>query len=266
LNNRRAGATAALETWLAGTMVRPAAQQPHVRRRRGSRHDDCSLLSTRRIDPAHQESLLMSISLRGLLSRRGATILALLLPLAGCASGPRRLEPLSASATVLATPLVEQDELHECGLAALSSLCGYYQVTIPDAQRQELARLAAENDGLSGAELRTALEGLGFEVYIFEGSFDRAPTGVLNHIEQGRPLLVMTRNHDQNHYSLLIGHDPELGNVVLLDPLRGRELLPDEVFQRLWSVVRHFTLLAVPAAPTGVGLARTTTPVPEIDP
>jgi len=206
----------------------------------------------------------MSITLRTLLSRRCATILALLLPVTGCASGLRRPEPLSASATVLATPLVEQDELHECGLAALSSLCGFYQVTIPEAERKQLASLAAEHEGLSGAELRTALEDLGFEVYIFEGTFDRAPTGVLNHVEQGRPLLVMTTNHDQNHYSLLIGHDPELANVVLLDPLRGRVLLPDETFERLWSAVRHFTLLAVPAAPTSVGLAHSPSP-PEID-
>jgi ABC-type bacteriocin/lantibiotic exporter with double-glycine peptidase domain len=211
-----------------------------------------------------QERLFMSISLRALVFRRCAAMLALLLPAAGCASGRLRPEMLSPSATVLATPLVEQDELHECGLAALSSLCGFYQVAIPDAEREHLAQLAAEHDGLSGAELRTALQGLGFEVFIFEGSFDHSPTGVLNHVEQGRPLLVMTTEHDLNHYSLLIGHDPEFANVVLLDPLRGRVLLPDTSFERLWGAVRHFTLLAVPVAPTSVGLAHST-PDPEID-
>jgi ABC-type bacteriocin/lantibiotic exporter with double-glycine peptidase domain len=177
--------------------------------------------------------------------------LALALLLAGCA-GPRRVENLSASATVLPTPLVEQDELHECGLAAISSLCGFYGVSIPEAQRQELAALAAEKKGLSGTELREALTALGFEVWIFEGSFDRAPTGVLHHVEQGRPLLVMTTERDQNHYCLLIGHDPEQLNVVLLDPRRGRVLLPDQTFEQQWSAVRHFTLLAVPAAAAGV--------------
>jgi ABC-type bacteriocin/lantibiotic exporter with double-glycine peptidase domain len=183
------------------------------------------------------------------------TILFTLL-LTGCAAGPTRPPTLSASATVLPTPLVAQDELHECGLAALSSLCGYYQVPIPEAERLELARVAAEREGLSGAELRTSLQGLGFEVFVFEGTFDHAPTGVLNHIAQGRPLLVMTAGEDVNHYSLLIGHDPELANVVLLDPRRGRVLLPDETFQQLWGAVRRFTLLAVPASPTIVGEAR----------
>jgi len=173
----------------------------------------------------------------------------------GCAGAPVQRQMLSDSATVLPTPLVEQGELNECGLAALSSLCDYYRVAIPEAERQELARLADEEQGLSGAELRTALQGLGFEVFVFEGTFDQSPTGVLNHIAQGRPLLVMMAHDGANHYSLLIGHDPERGNVVLLDPRRGRVLLPDETFQSLWSAVRHFTLLAVPATPVPADVA-----------
>ncbi|HEX5009805.1 MAG TPA: cysteine peptidase family C39 domain-containing protein [Planctomycetota bacterium] len=187
------------------------------------------------------------------LRRLAAGVLAL--AAAGCASNAPRLQMLSASATVLPTPLVEQDDAHECGLAALTSLCDYYRVTIPEAQRQELARLSEEEQGLSGAELRTALQGLGFEVYVFEGSFDRAPTGVLGHLEKGRPLLVMLNHDDCNHYDLLIGHDPERANVVLLDPSRGPVLLPDATFQSLWGAVRRFTLLAVPAAPAPAGVA-----------
>jgi len=184
--------------------------------------------------------------------RRLTAALALLLA-AGCASS--RYQTLSPSATVLPTPLVEQDQLHECGLAALSSLCGFYQVPIPDAERQQLAQLAAQEQGLTGAELRESLQRLGFDVWIFEGTFDRTPTGVLHHVEQGRPLMVMTCEHDQNHFCLLIGHDPELGNVVLLDPRRGRVLLPDETFEQEWNAVRHFTLLAVPASTKGVAQA-----------
>ena len=183
---------------------------------------------------------------------RCAAALGLML-LAACASP--RLEQLSASATVLPTPLVEQDELHECGLAAISSLCGFYGVTIPEAERVALAQQAEAKQGLSGAELREALQSLGFEVWIFEGSFDRAPTGVLHHVEEGRPLLVMTSERDNNHYSLLIGHDPELANVVLLDPRRGRVLLPDQTFDQQWSAVQRFTLLAVPTQAGSVAQA-----------
>ena len=191
---------------------------------------------------------------------RCAASIALML-LVACA-GPR-VDQLSASATVLPTPLVEQDELNECGLAAISSLCSFYSVSIPEAERKALAQQAEEKQGLSGAELRKTLESLGFEVWIFEGSFDRAPTGVLHHVEQGRPLLVMTSDDGQNHFSLLIGHDPELTNVVLLDPRRGRVLLPDRTFEQQWSAVRRFTLLAVPAQRRD-DVAQS--PRPEIDP
>lgn len=207
--------------------------------------------------PTHRRRPLRPILAAGLLST--------LLAAAGCAARPLHPGSLSASATLLPTPLVEQDELHECGLAAVSSLCGYYQVEIPAAERQELARLAAEHEGLSGAELREALQRLGFEVYVFEGTFDVSPTGVLNHIAQGRPLLVMTAGDENNHYCLLIGHDPERGNVVLLDPRRGRVLLPDETFEHHWSAVRRFTLLAVPAAPAPAG-AHGTSLSPESEP
>ncbi len=175
----------------------------------------------------------------------------LLLP--ACAVEPTRQPALSPSATVLPTPLVEQDELHECGLAALASLCGFYGVSISAAERLELSKKAAANQGLSGAELRTALEGLGFEVYLFEGTLDFGPTGLLHHIAEGRQLLVMTAEDDSHHYSLFIGHDPELANVVLLDPQRGRVLLPDESFEHRWSAVRRFTLLAVPRATDTTG-------------
>ena len=195
-------------------------------------------------------------NVRAVLVRRVAVGL-LALGAAACASTAVRPQQLSDSATVLPTPLVEQGDLNECGLAALSSLCDYYRVEIPEAERQELARLADEEQGLSGAELRTALQGLGFDVFVFEGTFDQSPTGVLNHIARGRPLLVMMAHDGANHYSLLIGHDPERRNVVLLDPNRGRVLLPDETFQSLWGAVRHFTLLAVPAAPVPAGVAST---------
>ena len=145
-----------------------------------------------------------------------ATILAALLLAAGCVSGPTRPALVSASGTLLPTPLVAQDELHECSLAALSSLCGYDQVPIPGAKCLDLARRAAEREGLSGAELRRTPEDLGFEVFVFEGTFDRSRASVLNHAVQRRPLLAMTADDKVNHFSLLIGHDPELGNVAKL--------------------------------------------------
>jgi ABC-type bacteriocin/lantibiotic exporter with double-glycine peptidase domain len=172
---------------------------------------------------------------------------ALLAALAGCASpdGPAALSP---AAIVLQVPVVQQDELYECGLVSLSSLCQYHRVTIPPTVREALVRTAAEREGLSGAELRTVLEGLGLEVLIFPGTLDHSVTGLYRHVDEGRPLLVMTEERfSAPHYCLFAGYDPERDTVYLLDPRRGPVVWPVATFREHWERSRNFTLLAVPA-------------------
>lgn len=157
--------------------------------------------------------------------------------------------PLSASAVVLETPIDVQDELYECGLISISALCGYYGLQIPEAQRLELLQTATDEKGLSGAQLRDALTSVGLEVFVFRGALDDSETGLYHHVDSRRPLIVMTSQDDSNHYSLMIGYDPEYQNVVLLDPRRGRIVLPATTFDGLWANAQRFTLLAVPAGP-----------------
>lgn len=167
-----------------------------------------------------------------------------LLPLLGCA-GPAPL--LSDDAVVLQLPLVRQDELFECGLVSISALCGYYGVRIPPDLRAELAAVAVEQEGLSGAELRTALETLGMQVFVFPGTLDRTETGLLRQTDRGRPAIVMVSDDgEHHHYCLFLGYDEPRGQIVLLDPRRGRVLLPTEVFARDWGRSRRFTLLSLP--------------------
>src|SRR5688572_17963966 len=80
--------------------------------------------------------------------------------LAACRAQPYAPQILSEQAVVLELPVVAQDELYECGLVSISALCQYYGVEVPQAQRVELVKLAAERKGLSGDELREALERL----------------------------------------------------------------------------------------------------------
>lgn len=167
------------------------------------------------------------------------------LALGGCAS--RAAPQLSDEAVVLQLPLVHQDELFECGLVSISALCAYYAIPIPAQLRAELALLAAEREGLSGGELRAALESLGMEVFVFPGTLDHAETGLLHQTDRGRPTLVMiSEDGEHHHYCLFLGYDEPLGQVVLLDPLRGRVLLPNEVFMLAWERSRNFTLLSLP--------------------
>jgi len=154
---------------------------------------------------------------------------------------------MSPEAVVLDVPLVRQDELFECGLVSLSALCQYYHVTLPPDRRAALATTALESEGLSGAELRSALDELGLESYIFAGTLDRTPTGLYTQLDAGRPPIVLvSRDGENHHYCLVLGYDEPKDNVFLLDPLEGPILVPLAKFTREWDRSRRFTLLAIP--------------------
>lgn len=162
--------------------------------------------------------------------------------LAGCAG----LRPLSPEAVELRVPAVGQDALHDCGLSAVSSLCAYHGVELPDASRDGLAQRAAAGPGLSAGDLGQELERLGFEVFLFPGTTEDDATGLPHHVRAGRPVLVLLRQGGSAHYVLVTGHDPRDGRFVLLDPRRGRLVVTRDEFERLWAPAQRLALLAVP--------------------
>ncbi len=186
-------------------------------------------------------------------SLRNIVCAAWLAPLLACAApSPPRL--LSPTAVVLPLPVVDQDRLYDCGLVSAAALCRYYRTDVPDDLRDSLLLVAHDHHGLSGGELATALRSLGMEVWVYPGTLDRQPTGLLHHVDAGRPVLVMTGPEDERHYVLFVGYDEALGNVCVLDPLRGQVVLPEQAFDRIWSEARRFSLLAVPAVPTAAAM------------
>lgn len=163
----------------------------------------------------------------------------------GCRSAPTIRPPLSESAVRLDLPLVRQDALYDCGLASLSALCQHWGIALPEEERAQLAQTAQENEGLSGSELCTTLQGLGLETYLFHGTLDRSATGVYRHVDAGRPPLVMlSADGTGQHYALVLGYDEPRGNLILLDPLKGEILVPVPAFERDWERCQRFTLLA----------------------
>jgi ABC-type bacteriocin/lantibiotic exporter with double-glycine peptidase domain len=182
---------------------------------------------------------------------RAAIAAALAGSIACTTTEPARFELLSDEAVVLPLPLIEQDASYECGLAAVDVLCGYWGLSIPEDRRLRMTELAAEHEGLSGAELREELELVGFEVFLFEGTLDRSETGLYQLVDSGWPALVMTASRSGTpHYVLFLGYDEPNGNVCLLDPARGRVVEAREVFDHAWSECRRFTLLAIPPSDT----------------
>jgi ABC-type bacteriocin/lantibiotic exporter with double-glycine peptidase domain len=173
-------------------------------------------------------------------------LLATALSLGSCAltQAPTKM---SSSARVLEVPFVQQEETYACGAVAAQSLCSFWSAPFDAATQASLEKAAEQHQGLSGAELRAQLEVLGFETFLFHGTLDHAATGVLRHVDAGRPPLLMLKpKSDHGHYVLLVGYDEELHNVCLLDPVRGSVLESYESFEQSWARSEHFTLLAIP--------------------
>jgi predicted double-glycine peptidase len=167
-----------------------------------------------------------------------------------CTSERLKPELVSPQAVMLDLPVLHQDELYECGLVSITALCQYYKIEIPPKERADLIQTAHDAHGLSGEDLRAALERLGLEVFIFPGTLDHEATGLYHHADDGRPLLVMrSKRGGSNHYCLLLGYDEPLGNVFLLDPALGRITIPANAFAEEWGRVDRFTLLAIPRSP-----------------
>lgn len=190
---------------------------------------------------------------RALPLARVLLVLGAALSNSACMLARRAPEPLSVTAhtVLLVVPAVPQEELHECGLASLATLCGYHGVAIPAEQRQRLAARAREREGLSGAELRAALIELGLEAFLFQGSLDGASTGLYHQIDRGRlPLVMISPDGETMHTCLVTGYDHSTKSVYLYDPVRGHLRLAADDFDELWTNARHFTLLALPREPT----------------
>ena len=176
-------------------------------------------------------------------------LLATSLVLCGCASAPSAHES-SSTAKLIDVPYVPQQAAFACGLVAAQSLCSFWRVPIDDATLARLEGTAQGQAGLSGTQIRSELDQLGFETFLFHGKLDHSATGVFRHIDAGRPtLLMLSPKPEHGHYVLLIGYDEALKNGSLLDPARGRVLVPYEDLEQSWNATEHFTLLAVPRLP-----------------
>lgn len=184
-------------------------------------------------------------------SKRILPVLTLLALLCGGGCVSSGLDRVSNQARILEVPGTPQpSETYACGPVAVESLCAYWRVPFPEATRADIARTAERDHGLSGAQMRAALEGLGFETFLFEGRLDHGATGLFHQIDTARPaLLMLSPRPEHGHYVLCIGYDEPERNVCLLDPVHGRILVHYATFEKAWSAREHFTLLAVPRDP-----------------
>jgi ABC-type bacteriocin/lantibiotic exporter with double-glycine peptidase domain len=154
---------------------------------------------------------------------------------------------LSPGAVRLGIPFVPQQKPYLCGLAAVSMLSQYYRLPLTGDRLAALSRLAKQRQGLSGADLKSALQEAGFFVAVFPGGLDHGDTGLYTDLDQKRPVLVML-DAGAPHYCVLAGYDEVRGTVDLVDPDGGERLMGRPEFVKAWDAAERFSLLALPAS------------------
>jgi hypothetical protein len=183
---------------------------------------------------------------------RATTELAIVavLALAGCRGAAPRCEVESPTVVVVDLPPVQRDALFGCGLAAVSAKCQYYGLELDERGRRELIEHLETSAGPSAAQLRSALEGLGMDVFVFAGTLDRSVTGLYAHVDKGQPALVqLAEPGEPARYCLFVGYDEARERVLLVEP-GGVTPMRSDQFERAWKRADRFTLLATPRVAT----------------
>lgn len=167
---------------------------------------------------------------------------------------------------ITAVPPVHQDQDVACGAAVVGALVYYYGGSFPPAglSAEEFPPLDAPT---SGKDLKNLAEACGLVAYTFKGETADIDTN----ISQGRPVIVMlpgiayprnsylpgevladaVRNRLLNrtpHWVIVIGRR-ENGDVILHDPVAGRVMLDNDLFERRWKKMGQQTVLIAKPAP-----------------
>lgn len=152
----------------------------------------------------------------------------------------------------LDVPFIRQEK-DGCGAASIAMVMQYWlkqQGRPADASADALAiqqeLFSARDHGIRAADMDRYFQRHGFRTFAFPGKWD----DFLEHLEKGRPLIVALKPsalESSLHYVVVVGVDPQ-ENVVLLNDAAQRKLLKQDraAFEKQWSAVKNWTLLAVP--------------------
>lgn len=105
---------------------------------------------------------------------------------------------------------------------------------------------SAKDHGVRASDMQRYFQGHGFRTFAFRGTWNDLKL----HLEKGRPLIVALKPlpaESALHYVVVVGVN-WAENVVLVNDAAQRKLLKADrgVFEKEWSAVDRWTLLAVP--------------------
>jgi ABC-type bacteriocin/lantibiotic exporter with double-glycine peptidase domain len=153
----------------------------------------------------------------------------------------------------LGVPFIKQTE-NGCGSATLAMFLQYWSAhgaaVAPeraDANAIQRTLYSPKLHGITASDMQKYLTDSGFRAFAFEGSW----SDLREHLTKGRPLIVSLRpgRYGPFHYVVVVGVDWAQDAAFVNDPARGKLLrLERQEFEKEWSAVRNWTLLAVPAS------------------
>ena len=155
----------------------------------------------------------------------------------------------------LDVPFVRQEK-DGCGAASISMVMQYWnrdkdeQLSArADPRIIQRALFSKDARGIFASAMQRYFEEAGFRAFAFKGEW----VDLKNHLLQGRPLVVCLKGsgrRDPLHYVVVTGLDWQQDLVFVNDPARRKLLQLDRSsFEKSWSAVGNWTLLALPKQP-----------------
>jgi ABC-type bacteriocin/lantibiotic exporter with double-glycine peptidase domain len=148
-----------------------------------------------------------------------------------------------AAALALEVPFVAQQK-DTCGAASLAMVLRYWDVP---ASHDEIARslLRPQLQGIPGSQLEAFARDRGLTAIAYAGDL----ANLREYVAKGRPLIVAWRiGHDRYHNVVVVGTDPDSGDIVVNDPAEGAaRRVAAGTFEKRWAGAGHWTLLVLPA-------------------
>jgi ABC-type bacteriocin/lantibiotic exporter with double-glycine peptidase domain len=152
----------------------------------------------------------------------------------------------------LDVPFIRQEK-DGCGAASIAMVMQYWRAqqskpigSSADAVAIQRALYSRKDHGIHASDLEHYFQQNGFQTFAFAGKRD----DLQQHLGKGRPLIVALKPsalETSLHYVVVVGIDPAQDAVYVNDAAQ-RKLLKQEWpgFEKQWSAVGHWTLLALP--------------------
>jgi len=151
----------------------------------------------------------------------------------------------------LDVPFVKQEK-NACGAASIAMVMQYWlnqginTGAAPNPAEIQRQLYSKEGGGIYSSDLEHYFQEHGFRTFAFQGTWD----DLKQHLEQGRPLIVALKpSHGSSdlHYVVVAGLGGQQAFVLVNDPAERKLLKQDwPGFEKQWSAVGKWTLLAVP--------------------